>query len=261
MQQATESMFHAVLHLEGNESCFECLRRAPDWASLGFGILICLECAGRHRALGVHITLVRSLNLDSWTDSYMAMLKYGGNRQFRAHVEEALSSLEHKTEDSAASTASTAISTASTATMTTMTMPYAHPEVLYYRELLLARVERRPPRPFVRSDYADACVGIATTCAAAACPKVVSVAPTWGKDRDVLQCVVCRSKFNLLNRRHHCRKCGLCVCASCAPKNNTKPIIEWGMREPVRHCRRCFQSPMIKFPPLPSEPVKTKNPG
>ena len=27
--------------------------------------------------------------------------------------------------------------------------------------------------------------------------------------------------------------------------------MEWGLREPVRHCRICYQSPMIKWgPPL-----------
>jgi hypothetical protein len=239
MQSSEASMFHAVLHLPGTDTCFDCGSRAPDWGSLGFGILICIDCAGRHRALGVHVTLVRSLNLDSWTDSYMSLLKLGGNRQFRTYVDEAFASAaEHKTDD-AATSSSSSVST-----------PYARPEVLYYREVLLARVERRPPRTFVRSDYAEACAGIAAIYAAAACPKPASAAPTWGKDKDVLQCMVCRSKFSLLNRRHHCRKCGLCVCSTCAPKTNTKPIIEWGYSEPVRHCRRCFQSPMIKFPPL-----------
>lgn len=30
-------------------------------------------------------------------------------------------------------------------------------------------------------------------------------------------CFLCANAFSLLNRRHHCRKCGHCVCASCSP--------------------------------------------
>mmetsp|Transcript_82904 Transcript_82904/g.146398 ORF Transcript_82904/g.146398 Transcript_82904/m.146398 type:complete len:569 (+) Transcript_82904:51-1757(+) len=30
-------------------------------------------------------------------------------------------------------------------------------------------------------------------------------------------CSICQSKFGLINRRHHCRKCGKCVCRACAP--------------------------------------------
>ena len=37
--------------------------------------------------------------------------------------------------------------------------------------------------------------------------------------------------------RHHCRKCGKLVCGQCAPANNTKPILELRMLEPVRHCK------------------------
>jgi hypothetical protein len=39
----------------------------PRWASWNLGIFVCIRCAGIHRNLGVHISKVKSVNLDSWT--------------------------------------------------------------------------------------------------------------------------------------------------------------------------------------------------
>ena len=42
-------------------------RLGPRWASWNLGIFMCIRCAGIHRNLGVHISRVKSVNLDSWT--------------------------------------------------------------------------------------------------------------------------------------------------------------------------------------------------
>ena len=46
--------------------------RSPKWASVTNGILVCLNCSGLHRGLGVGISFVRSVDMDKWSDKYLA---------------------------------------------------------------------------------------------------------------------------------------------------------------------------------------------
>ena len=45
----------------------------PRWASWNLGIFLCIRCAGIHRNLGVHISKVKSVNLDTWTPEQVAV--------------------------------------------------------------------------------------------------------------------------------------------------------------------------------------------
>ena len=77
-----------ILSLPGNSTCCDCGMDKPKWASLNNGIFLCLKCAGFHRSLGVDISTIRSLQIDSWTDKQILYLTNGGNLKFKQNLEE-----------------------------------------------------------------------------------------------------------------------------------------------------------------------------
>ncbi|KAL1303958.1 hypothetical protein AAFC00_000406 [Neodothiora populina] len=49
------------------------------------------------------------------------------------------------------------------------------------------------------------------------------VLPPWQPDHVTSSCSICGTPFTFLNRRHHCRRCGRLVCATCSPHRITIP--------------------------------------
>ncbi|XP_058476083.1 stromal membrane-associated protein 2 [Solea solea] len=74
-----QAVLNSLLALDENKFCADCESKGPRWASWNLGIFICIRCAGIHRNLGVHISKVKSVNLDEWTQEQVQCVQEMGN--------------------------------------------------------------------------------------------------------------------------------------------------------------------------------------
>ena len=74
-------------------------------------------------------------------------------------------------------------------------------------------------------------------------------APVWIPDDLAPNCMECHKPFSFFNRRHHCRRCGDCVCKECS-KN--KIILPGNQDKMQRVCNRCY---LLLTTPKPQEPM------
>jgi hypothetical protein len=213
---------------------------------------------------------VKSLKLDNWKNMEVEQ-KYlvdGGNKRFQEYIE----SLGGEVGDEVlkGDSKGTRVRTHSGSSWGSTRELYNSPEILYYREILRARVENRQPRSlyeFLSYNPGGDSSGVLSDDEADGAGAKKEAVPgnvflegnlkstkegkaPWVPDLVCNKCMLCEKKFSIMTRKHHCRNCGKCVCESCAPAKNTRPIKSMGLHDPVRHCRKCYRSPIVNWEKL-----------
>uniref|UniRef100_A0A3Q2X3E9 Arf-GAP domain-containing protein n=1 Tax=Haplochromis burtoni TaxID=8153 RepID=A0A3Q2X3E9_HAPBU len=92
LNEQHQAILSKLLREEDNKYCADCEAKGPRWASWNLGVFMCIRCAGIHRNLGVHISRVKSVNLDQWTpEQIQSMVDMGNTRArqlYEAHLPE-----------------------------------------------------------------------------------------------------------------------------------------------------------------------------
>lgn len=88
--QECQKQVQELLRLPGNTTCADCLQPSPTWASINLGVFICLDCSAHHRAMGTHISKVKSTTLDKWNLDMVQGMKRAGNIKANSYWEKGL---------------------------------------------------------------------------------------------------------------------------------------------------------------------------
>lgn len=256
----TEEEIEAIAKIEGNEYCVDCGAGEPKWASINYGTLLCVQCSSVHRSFGVHISFVRSLQLDQWkNDTQTIRMLKGGNKQFNkfmrhngylefghdrymSHIAERYqmqllsSSPPPRTESSLSDQdqpdgSSNCNSNSNSASRMTSKQSDS------VRDDSDASSTQQLSQPIARLRLAEMREG----------GLYHRVRPRWQPDSEAKYCSICDHRFSFLFRRHHCRCCGKVVCENCAPALNSKPLPALKYSKPVRHCKACYKSPFVDW--------------
>ncbi|NWI09607.1 ASAP1 protein, partial [Crypturellus soui] len=86
-EELTRAIIEEVKCMPGNRECCDCSAPDPTWLSINLGILICIECSGIHREMGVHLSRIQSLSLDKLATSELLLAKNIGNSCFNDIME------------------------------------------------------------------------------------------------------------------------------------------------------------------------------
>ena len=89
-------IINELLKKPENKLCADCKKTSPTWASVNLGVFVCINCSGCHREIGVHITKIRSVNLDVWPKETLNHFKIINNKIANSYWECKLKNFDFK---------------------------------------------------------------------------------------------------------------------------------------------------------------------
>ena len=90
VKELTRTILTDVRRMPGNSICCDCSAPDPEWLSVNLGVLICLECCGVHRDMGVHISRTQSTVIDDLGTAQLLLARVMSNRGFNDIMEATL---------------------------------------------------------------------------------------------------------------------------------------------------------------------------
>lgn len=84
---ANARTLRALVKQPENKTCADCKQNDTRWASWNLGCFLCIRCSGIHRSMGTHISRVKSIDLDMWTQEQMSSILKWGNRRANLYWE------------------------------------------------------------------------------------------------------------------------------------------------------------------------------
>jgi len=75
--------FFAEAAASGDNGCVDCDHYDAPWATVSHGAYLCVDCAGKHRGLGVHLSFVRSTTMDQWSKQQLRRMQLGGTKRLQ----------------------------------------------------------------------------------------------------------------------------------------------------------------------------------
>jgi Arf-GAP/SH3 domain/ANK repeat/PH domain-containing protein len=82
MDRLIKDIINKIVSIEGNDRCCDCGMYQPEWLVTNLGILVCIECCGVHREMGVQISKTQSIKIDRLSTSQLIVAQMSGNKLF-----------------------------------------------------------------------------------------------------------------------------------------------------------------------------------
>jgi len=83
-----QTLVNYIRNIPSNQACCDCGgTNDVTWLSTNFGVIVCIECSGIHREMGVHISKIQSLTLDRIGTSQLLVSRTMSNDAFNKIME------------------------------------------------------------------------------------------------------------------------------------------------------------------------------